>query len=199
MEVTHPNTEVSVLPLKRLTRLYDSLEQIEDDGWDEEASERDSNEEYSEGVWLQDADGVWRYERNSDDDEWEETDEDPEEMDVDIPWAETGSLPGLDDDSINPPPSLATLDPADLVSPLPTSPSTSPEMSQELVMNTTTVKDTVGVDDDSLWKRFEILPSAPADHAFYSTSASQPSRTFLTRLTKEYRALSNSLPGEWRS
>lgn len=195
MEVTHPNAEVSVLPLERLTRLYDSLEQIEDDGWDEEASERDSNEEYSEGVWLQDADGVWRYERNSDDDEWEETDEDLEEMDVDIPWAETESSPGLDDDSINPP-SIATLDPGDSVSPLPTSPSTSPEMSQELVMNTTTVRDTVGVDDDSLWKRFEILPSAPADHAFYSTSASQPSRTFLTRLTKEYRALSNSLPGE---
>ena len=185
--------EVSVLPLERLTRLYDSMEQIEDDGWDEEASERDSNEEYSEGIWLQDADGVWRYEKNSDDDEWEETDEEPEEMDVDIPWAEAE---GLDGDSLNRPPSNIMLD-ADSVSPLPTSPSTSPEMSQELVVNTT-AKDTVEVDGDSLWKRFEILSSAPADHAFYSTSAGQPSRTFLTRLTKEYRALSNSLPGGWR-
>ncbi|KAF8560221.1 hypothetical protein OG21DRAFT_1452058 [Imleria badia] len=192
VEVTHPNMKVFVLPLERLTRLYDSLEQIEDDGWDEEASERDSNEEYSEGIWLQDADGVWRYEKNSDDDEWEETDEDLEEMDVDIPWAEMESSP-VDDDSINPPPSNATLDLADSVSPLPTSPSTSPEMSQELVVNST-AKDTVEVDDDSLWKRFDILPSAPTDHAFYSTTASQPSRTFLTRLTKEYRALSNSLP-----
>lgn len=187
--------KVSVLPLERLTRLYDSLEQIEDDGWDEEASEHDSNEEYSEGIWLQDADGVWRYEKNSDDDEWEETDEDPEEMDVDVPWAEMESSPGLDDDLLNPRASIATLDLADSVSPLPTSPSTSPEMSQELVVNST-AKDT---DDESLWKRFDILPSAPADHAFYSTIATQPSRTFLTRLTKEYRALSNSLPGEWRS
>jgi ubiquitin-conjugating enzyme E2 O len=190
--------DVSVLPLERLTRLYDSLEQIEDDDWDEEASERDSNEEYSEGIWLQDADGVWRYEKTSDDDEWEETDEDPEEMDIDIPWVEADSSLGLDDDSLNLPPSNATLDLTDSVSPLPTSPSTSPEMSQELVVNTA-AKDTVEIDDNSLWKRFEILSSAPTDHAFYSTSAGQPSRTFLTRLTKEYRALSNSLPGEWRS
>lgn len=187
--------EVSVLPLDRLTRLYDSLEQIEDDGWDEEVSDRDSNEEYSEGIWLQDGDGVWRYEKNSDDDEWEETDEEPEEMEVDIPWTETESSPGLDDDSLNPPPSNATPDLADSVSPLPTSPSTSPEMSQELVVNTTS-KDMVEEDDDSLWKRFEILPSTPIDHAFYSTSVGQPSRAFLARLTKEYRALSNSLPGE---
>lgn len=198
VEVTHPNMVVSVLPLERLTRLYDSLEQIEDDDWDEEASERDSNEEYSEGIWLQDADGVWRYEKTSDDDEWEETDEDPEEMDVDIPWAEAELSPGLDDDSLNHPPSNAALDLTDSVSPLPISPSTSPEMSQELVVNTA-AKDTVEMDDNSLWKRFEILSSAPPDHAFYSTSVGQPSRTFLTRLTKEYRALSNSLPGEWRS
>lgn len=187
--------EVSILPLERLTRLYDSLEQIEDDGWDEEVSDRDSNEEYSEGIWLQDGDGVWRYEKSSDDDEWEETDEESEEMEVDIPWTETESSLGLDDDSLNPPPSNVTLDLADSISPLPTSPSTSPEMSQELVVNTT-AKDTVEVDDNSLWKRFEILPSAPTDHAFYSTSASQPSRAFLARLTKEYRALSSSLPGE---
>lgn len=186
--------EISVLPLERLTRLYDSLEQIEDDGWDEDVSDRDSNDEYSEGIWLQDADGVWRYEKNSDDEEWEETDEEPDEMDVDIPWAETESSPGLDDDSLNPPSSIA-LDLADSVSTLPTSPSTSPEMSQELNVNTT-AKCTADADDDSPWKRFEILPSAPSDHAFYTTSAGQPSRTFLARLTKEYRALSNSLPGE---
>lgn len=189
--------QVSVLPLERLTRLYDSLEQIDDDDWDNDVSERDSNEEYSKGIWLQDADGVWRYEKNSDDDEWEETDGEPDEMEVDIPWAETASSPGRDDDSLNPPSSV-TLDLADSVSPLPTSPSTSPEMSQELDVNAT-AKYAVDADDDSPWKRFEILPSAPIDHTFYSTSASQPSRTFLARLTKEYRALSNSLPGGWRS
>jgi len=193
VEVTHPNMAVSVLPLERLTRLYDSLEQIEDDGWEDEASERDSSEEFSEGIWLQDADGVWRFEKNSDDDEWEETDEEPDEMEVDIPWAEIESSLGRDDDSLNPTPSNITTDLID-ISPLATSPTTtSPEMSQELVVNAL-AKNTVDVDDDSFWKRFEILPSAPVDHAFYSTTAGQPSRAFLARLTKEYRALSNSLP-----
>lgn len=195
MEVTHPNMDVSVLPLERLTRLYDSLEQIEDDSWEDDISERDSNEERSDGVWLRDAEGVWRYETNADDDEWEEMDDEPDEMEVDIPWAETESSPGLDDDSLNPPSSV-TLDLADSVSPLPTSPSTSPEMSQELDMDAT-AKYAVDADDESSWKRFEILSTTPIDHAFYSTSSSQPSRAFLARLTKEYRALSNSLPGEW--
>jgi ubiquitin-conjugating enzyme E2 O len=186
--------EVSILPLERLTRLYDSLEQIEDDGWDDEGSEQDSNEDYSEGLWLQDGQGVWRYEKN-DDDEWEETDEEPNDMEVDGPWAETESSPAPDDDSLNSLPRNVTPDLADSVSPLPISPSTtSPDMSQEMVVDST-AKESDEIDQESAWKRFEILSSAPADHAFFSTSSSQFSRTFLARLTKEYRALSNSLPG----
>ena len=50
-------------------------------------------------------------------------------------------------------------------------------------------------DGDRPWKRFEVLPSAPADHAFYSSVPAQPSRSFMTRLTKEYKALQSSLPG----
>ncbi|KIJ21893.1 hypothetical protein PAXINDRAFT_173916 [Paxillus involutus ATCC 200175] len=193
VEVTHPSMEVSILPLERLTRLYDSLEQIEDDGWDDEGSEQDSNEDYSEGLWLQDGQGVWRYEKN-DDDEWEETDEEPNDMEVDGPWAETESSPAPDDDSLNSLPRNVTPDLADSVSPLPISPSTtSPDMSQEMVVDST-AKESDEIDQESAWKRFEILSSAPADHAFFSTSSSQFSRTFLARLTKEYRALSNSLP-----
>ena len=45
------------------------------------------------------------------------------------------------------------------------------------------------------WKRFDVLPSAPPDHAFYGTPPAQPSRSFLARLSKEYRVLSSSLPG----
>ncbi|KAF9244552.1 hypothetical protein BU15DRAFT_85946 [Melanogaster broomeanus] len=178
VEVTHPNMEVSILPLRRLTRLYDSLEQIEDDGWDDEVSEHESNEEYSEGLWLQDAEGVWQYEKTSDEDEWEEMDEDADEMEVDVPWAETASSP--DDDSLNPLPRDVTPDLADSVSPLPTSPSaTSPNMSQEIVVDNTAK---------------ENITSVPVDHAFYSTPSNQLPRSFLARLTKEYRALSNSLP-----
>jgi ubiquitin-conjugating enzyme E2 O len=49
-------------------------------------------------------------------------------------------------------------------------------------------------DRESHWKRFEVLPEAPQDHAFFNSTPSQPSRNFLTRLQKEYRALSSSLP-----
>ena len=45
------------------------------------------------------------------------------------------------------------------------------------------------------WARFDVQPSAPADHAFYSNAPTQPSRQFMSRLSKEYRALSTSLPG----
>ena len=49
--------------------------------------------------------------------------------------------------------------------------------------------------DDLYWKRFDILPSAPTDHAFYDRPAPQPWREFMARLHKEYRALSTGLPG----
>ena len=48
---------------------------------------------------------------------------------------------------------------------------------------------------EKVWKRFEVLSSAPPDHAFYSSVPAQPSRNFMTRLTKEYKALQSSLPG----
>lgn len=50
-------------------------------------------------------------------------------------------------------------------------------------------------EDDVKWNRFEILPSAPPDHAFYSSPPSQPSKAFLGRLSREYRVLRSSLPG----
>lgn len=49
--------------------------------------------------------------------------------------------------------------------------------------------------DDFYWKRFDILASAPTDHAFYDRPVGQHSRTFMARLHKEYRALSTGLPG----
>ncbi|KAG8834341.1 hypothetical protein FRC17_009109 [Serendipita sp. 399] len=44
------------------------------------------------------------------------------------------------------------------------------------------------------WNRFEVLPQAPVDHAFYSVEPVQPSKSFMARLAKEYRALESSLP-----
>lgn len=51
-------------------------------------------------------------------------------------------------------------------------------------------------DDSENWKRFEVLTSAPADHAFYTSVPTRPSKQFMTRLQKEYRILASSLPGE---
>ena len=53
--------------------------------------------------------------------------------------------------------------------------------------------------DDRYWKRFDVLPSAPTDHAFYDKPVAQPSRAFMARLHKEYRALSTGLPGKYIS
>ena len=49
-------------------------------------------------------------------------------------------------------------------------------------------------DPEVRWKRFDVLPEAPHDHAFYSIDPAQPSKTFLARLSKEYRVLQSSLP-----
>jgi len=195
IEVTHPNGSVAVYPLSRLTKLYDSLEQFEDDGWEGEdyGSDQGSHVENGEGVWLLDSDGTWRY--DVDDGEWEDEDEDDEDedgngdvMDVDT-WADEIDVPlddGMPDSLI---PRDATPDVVDSVSPLPASPSnTSPDTTQEVILQEDD-------DTDSPLKKFEIIPNAPHDHAFYSSVPCQPSKNFLARLTKEYRALSNSLPG----
>ncbi|KAI6162076.1 hypothetical protein EDD17DRAFT_1579813 [Pisolithus thermaeus] len=187
VEVTHPNEEVSILPLERLTRLYDSLEQIEDDGWDDEISSHNSHGDYPDGVWLQDDDGIWRYDKGENDDEWEELDEETgAEMEIDIPWAEDEPSVAVDDliDSL---PRSVTPDIADSISPLPVSPSTTtPDASQEM--------DIGSVEEALPWKLFDVLPCAPPDHAYYNTPCNQPSKAFLARVTKEYRALSSSLP-----
>lgn len=197
IEVTHPNGSVAIYPLSRLTKLYDSLEQFEDDGWavEEYGSDQGSHIDNGDGVWHLDSDGTWRYDPD-DDGEWEDEEEDEEDeagdgddvMDVDT-WADEIDIP-LDDgtpDSLIP--RDVTPDLADSVSPLPASPSnTSPDATEVIIRH--------DVDDtDSPWKKFEVLPNAPHDHAFYSSVPDQPSKNFLARLTKEYRALSNSLPG----
>ncbi|KAJ3573658.1 hypothetical protein NP233_g2277 [Leucocoprinus birnbaumii] len=61
--------------------------------------------------------------------------------------------------------------------------------------NGTALNGTSKAEDEELsWKRFDILPSAPVDHAFYSQPPAQPGKAFMVRLQREYRALANSLP-----
>lgn len=63
----------------------------------------------------------------------------------------------------------------------------------------TEIPRTAEEEEDGPWKRFEILPAAPPDHAFLDKRANgsgSQSRQFMMRLSKEYNILGSSLPGE---
>ena len=76
--------------------------------------------------------------------------------------------------------------------------SPSPEATKDLpdnIDNRAALSQHDGDISETPWKRFDVLADTPPDHAFFSTPVSRPSRQFLARLQKEYRALTNSLPG----
>jgi ubiquitin-conjugating enzyme E2 O len=155
-----------------LTKLYDGIEQIEDDLWgDDPLDIHASYAEDDDQVWSMDENGVWQPEVNGS--EWEEFDDDAileDDMDVDnVGWADE-----VVPDSPTTPASSVPYDSA----PLSTPPLKGDNVKEELT-----------------WKRFDILPCTPHDHAYFSSIPSQPSKSFLGRLTKEYRVLSSSLPG----
>ncbi|THH13368.1 hypothetical protein EW146_g6839 [Bondarzewia mesenterica] len=215
-----PRTPVekrAVFPLERLTKLYDTIEQLEDLWGDDMSTQDEMNEDHVHGeeVWHMDEDGNWQSSPDGDDgDDWEET-EDEGSMVVDD-WSEDQSTARDTDtpaswwDNI-----VATVtddvpmaDVATAVSRGPSSSvrSSSPDVPKDAIEERdemdmggkSAVNEQNGVEKkvstESLWKHFDVLPEAPQDHAFYSSSPSQPSRTFLARLQKEYRALTNSLP-----
>lgn len=191
------------VPLERLTRLNDVYGQLVED-WEDGMSDGES-EDYKmkdvRPVQVQTEDGQWQEYKSEDEDEWVEDDEDMVEesiiiedvlMDLDgdgvqgsVPgaWpseerAEEGSIPPRDQE-----PSPVDNDPVKTeVASISHSELNHAESAKQLVTS---------------WKRFEILPSVPTDHAFYRTNPSNPSHQFLSRLSKEYRALQSSLPGEF--
>ncbi|KAG5647587.1 hypothetical protein DXG03_008940 [Asterophora parasitica] len=186
VEVTHPDSAVKVYPLERLTKLYDGIEQLEDDLWGDETPEHlDEDMDGDEAVWSMDEDGVWQ--PNMDGDEWEEyEDEDMESEDEDPINVEAG---GWADESMEDP-----IEEPEAPAPLPDKPATEtlhqPPLDRPLDATETLVES----GDELTWKRFEVLSSAPPDHAFFSSPPAETSKAFLGRLTKEYRVLSNSLP-----
>jgi len=220
VEVTLPNGTVAKYPLERLTRLYDTLEQLEDlwgEGSAQDDLENDHVHDHDPEVWAMDEDGVWQSQPNGDEnDEWEETDDDEEDYDMDV--EEDAPMDGIHTpdtdnevhaswwDHIAPTVTPVPTDQQDTASvsqvPSSTLQSSSPDVPRDATEKEGVLVDGAvvsGVDSDgereTHWKRFEILPEAPHDHAFYTSTASQPSRNFLSRLQKEYRALSSSLPG----
>lgn len=182
MEITQPDSTIKTYPLERLTKLYDGIEQLEDDLWGDETSA--AHEMYSddgEQTWTMNEDGVWQPEPDSN--EWEEYDDDSDaeeygSMDVDSGgWA--------DEDMVEEPTQL------------PQSVKSATSLKKADVEHSLAALDQPGSMEDDTWKRFDILSSTPQDHAFFSSPPAQPSKSFLGRLTREYRVLSSSLPG-WR-
>ncbi|EGO05192.1 hypothetical protein SERLA73DRAFT_164742 [Serpula lacrymans var. lacrymans S7.3] len=207
VEVTHPNMKMSVYPLERLTKLYDSLEQFEDDAWDDEMSEDQESVEEGGGVWFKEEDGVWKIaDQGGDGDEWVETDDEDSSMDVDPPsWHEPiATAQPVNGINGHPPPQITTIsvdssNSADSTTASPASSSATRILSPDVVPKNI-VADENGEENEEMsdgqtpWKQFEMLSSAPPDHAFYGSVPAQPSKAFLGRLQKEYRALSSSLP-----
>lgn len=174
MEVTHPDSTVDTYPLERLTKLYDGIEQIEDDLWEGDPLDLHSTYFEDGDEVLLDNTGEWQPEVNGG--EWEEFDDDitmEADMDIDtVGWADEIIHDSPPSPTLSVPYQSVPLDTTHAVGPL-----------EGVAMH------------ELAWKRFDILPCTPHDHAYFSSTPSQPSKSFLGRLTKEYRVLSSSLPG----
>ncbi|KAF8807738.1 hypothetical protein BYT27DRAFT_7338382 [Phlegmacium glaucopus] len=210
VEVTHFNWTVANYPLERLTRLYDGIEQLEDE-WNDSASDGErSFIDEGDRPWVMEADGTWHPEQPKADSEWEHIND---SMDVDegdeggvqrddlhtmeqgetLVWA--GQVPEFRTHETILIPNIE----AEYMEGLETGhqsmrdKSCSPldESEVSTMLESTDFQDD---DDDTVWKRFEISSSAPPDHAFFSSSPGQPSKSFLGRLRREYHILATSLP-----
>lgn len=189
--------EYREVPLERLSRLNDGLEQLEG-LWGDDLS--DGHDDYDEDdsdrpLEILTEDGEWQtYSGGEDEDDWVEDDL-PMELDegeVSIDADDTSSegsesfprgfVPGAWPSSNGETVHATTHD--------------TPETNElsPIVRQDEDQTQSNGLGEPS-WKRFDILPSAPVDHAFYNTPPCQPSRQFMSRLSKEYRALESSLPG----
>lgn len=207
VEVTLPDFTKLHIPIERLTRLNDGLEQLEDlwgdelsEGHSDYGSDRDGEATYE----IQAEDGNWQQYSGEPEDEW--VDEDGEAMSIVGIEAEPNGVDeiledpaaGVNDIVPGAWPSAEKAD-GDLTPQASTTPIPEPERSPLPVTNEAAIgleleEPSVGASIPS-WKRFDILASAPQDHAFLTALTVQTSRQFLSRLQKEYRALSSSLPG----
>lgn len=194
VEVTHPDSTTKTYPLERLTRLYDGIEQLEEEAWADDASEgHDSGSE----VWAMDEDGKWQPDESNDPD-WEDEDEVYNDAHSTMDWSydEDKSASARQD-------SLPTIPPTSLpVVPLKSDSidmtvAKEDQKSEHVRVDAGSSKFKAG-DDEENWKRFDVLASAPVDHAFYSSTPATPSRAFISRINREYRALADSLPGMLR-
>ncbi|KAI0734484.1 hypothetical protein C8Q72DRAFT_880146 [Fomitopsis betulina] len=196
VEVVLPSGNTEILPLQRLTKLADGLEQIEDLWGDDVSEGEDVSDVDIEGdveVWEMDGEGQWiGVEDEEDNGDWS-TDEGDEDVAMDVEedrWSTDPTIRHSQDHELPlvvPTSARNTDNPSSSTRPNP------PDVPQDAMeMDVTEADETEN--GESHWKRFESLPSAPVDHAFYSSTPATMSRGFMARLSREYRALQSSLP-----
>lgn len=200
-----------------MTRLHDGIEQLEN-GWDDGGSDGDrSFNDESDRPWVMETDGIWRPKQPN---EWEYVN-DNMDMDEDVNMDE--NMEGIQRNDLHINDTMerdGELKCAGQVSEFHTHETTlvpnveakymegsdthqsmrdescSPldESEVSTMLESTDFQD--DGHDEALWKRFEISATAPPDHAFFSSSPGQPSKSFLGRLRREYHILATSLPGK---
>ncbi|KAF4623252.1 hypothetical protein D9613_002127 [Agrocybe pediades] len=195
VEVRHADDTSGRYTLDQLTLLYDGIEQLEAAGWDDgngshagdeqDEWDMDMGDDYIEhsgehgAAWNSPSLHVTdiRNHQTDDDNQTDSMDVDDEVRSLS---SEHMSVEGIQDtashSATNTHTETAVRTPHDLEKPLDLSTPSQDQTSEE--------------ESD----RFQILPSAPPDHAFFSSAHAQPSKSFLGRLGKEYRILRNSLP-----
>ncbi|KAJ6509383.1 hypothetical protein C8R47DRAFT_1098497 [Mycena vitilis] len=211
VELTHPNGALRSYPLQRLTKLYDGIDQLEDDMWDEMSENHGVLEENS--LWtINEEGGAWEPADSESGDDWPDHDDYEEADEEDEPGSQVPLVNGGDrawpDVPLGPLeliPGLLSLYPKSVISPPEVEPGPatpvprqvdrlpSPDVPKDAA-DDPPPEDLDSEDGESPWKRFEVLPSAPEDHAYYTSAPAQPSKQFLGRLTREYRVLASSLP-----
>ncbi|GJJ10039.1 hypothetical protein Clacol_004265 [Clathrus columnatus] len=200
-DVTLGDGEKLVLPLERLTRLQDGMDNAMADIWGEAYS--DGYGQYSaedDDLEIRDGDspqGPWEhyYGDGEGTGEWEDV------IEVDD-WASVSLHANikseLEVDAT--PPNISQQSHHDegtaRVSNTLTPTSQLEDTPRQSLIDITAneAKQVLDENDDSPWQRFAILSNAPLDHAFYSSKPAQTSKAFMSRLNKEYRVLKSSLP-----
>ncbi|KAF8642030.1 hypothetical protein AX16_009751 [Volvariella volvacea WC 439] len=195
VEVTHPDGNIGTFPLNRLTRLYDGLEQIENNLLDQ-MDTSDTDDQGGDEVWHVAEHGLWEPLADPNEDGWMDEDTGDSYIDEGTAMDLDGSAWPSEDSVSDLSPNLSSK--AHQSAPRTASPA--PELQHQLsIPSHSSTHAQIAQPDQTSWARFSVLPSAPLDHAFLSSEPTAPSKAFLARLSKEYRILSTSLPGKIQS
>ncbi|KAF8575728.1 hypothetical protein K439DRAFT_1419556 [Ramaria rubella] len=218
IEVMLGSMDTIVVPLERLTRLQDGMDNAMADMWGDEYSEEhgfDGDEDGDVEIQYENgSDAAWeRYDGDFESaDEWEDVADGGDDWnsaaadvvsngDITVDQ-ESGiaeevmevDLPGAQVGVESPPVNLSVPLVSDIAE-ISSGPSSGVRSPAEIDIAAKKAKDVEDDEDEDVpWQRFIVLPQAPVDHAFYSSKSAQTTKTFMARLNKEYRVLKSSLP-----